>query len=336
MQQKEKPGKDKNTDINDIADKLDDLKDIFGEDNEDLSGSKTTESEKTGELELLVDILSRDLAESYLMTVKVLSSIVTLLERYYIGSHSRFVSQNSARIAYELGMNDTEIFEIKTAGLLHDIGKTGFKETLLYKNSMEMSQAERHTYRKHPELGKEILSHHLDFKTVGEIVYQHHERLDGSGFPQHLKSNSIHPGAAIIQVVDTYHNAMFKITRDKLQTATSSIKYSSSAAYLDSTRKKYASAMNFLNLKKGILFSTKIVDIFTEMMEEERRLLGQRSVQRMPVTDIDDGMIFAEDYYTNYGLLIAARGESITKDMVKILVRFAEAEQIPKKILVMK
>lgn len=288
------------------------------------------------QLEELVDDLSSSVANNFLQTIQVLASVSTLHERFYDGSHSRFVSSYSARVAEKLKMNEVDVFEIKTAALLHDLGKTGFKDTLLYKNTGEMSSREFHHYAKHPELGMQLLKKHHGFDSIGEIIYQHHEKLDGSGFPRHLSGKNLHPGAAIISVVDAYHNTMFKQTRDRTNTDKSSINYASSAAFLDTTKNKFVSVMNYLHQKKNSLFNSKVVEVFTEMITQERRRLGFRTVHRIPVNKVEDGMLFAEDYFTSYGLLIAARGEAVTRDMAQSLIKFAEAGHIPLKILVMK
>jgi hypothetical protein len=129
---------------------------------------------------------------------------------------------------------------------------------------------------------------------------------------------------------------MYKQKRDRTNADKSSMNLTSSAAYLDSTKDRFASAMNYLHQKKNILFSAKVVDILTAIVWEERQKLGKKMVMRVAINNIEDGMIFAEDYFTSFGLLIAASGETVTKDMIGPLVKFAEAGQIPHKILVIK
>jgi len=71
-------------------------------------------------------------------------------------------------------------------------------------------------------------------------------------------------------------------------------------------------------------------------MVRERNNMNTKSVVRMPLNRLNAGMMFADDYYTSYGLLIASRGEVITDEMIKPLIRLAENEEIPTKILVIK
>lgn len=288
------------------------------------------------ELELLVDEISTQLAENFFNTVQILSRIVTSTEKYYDGSHSRFVSEKSAQVAEELGMSDEDVMEIKIAGLLHDIGKLGFTETMLFKYPNELSESDYNLYLRHPEMGMQILKPHAAFDTIGKIIYQHHERIDGSGFPNHTRRDDIHPGAKIIIVVDYYHNMIFKKSMVRGNKTTSDIQYNSTNAYLTTTQERYSSTLNYLNKKKGVLFEKKVVDIFIDLVESERRTIGHRSIMRVPVTNLEPGLLLAEDYYTSYGMLIAAKGEQTTKENINALRRFADNGEIPMKLLVMK
>jgi len=287
------------------------------------------------EIQRLIQRLSTDLAENLFMTINVLSNLVTMTERMYEGSHARFVSEKSAELARLLGMREEVIFQVKIAALLHDIGKVTFKDSALYKFPNDMTQNEYKQYMLHVEIGAEILKGHRGFDQIVEIMIQHHERLDGSGFPNHLKGNQIHPGAAIIGVVDTYHNAVFKKNRERLNSESEKTKFTSSIQMLNSSQDRHAAAVKYLTSKKGQLFDRKAVDTFITLMEYGRADMGDKIIQRIPVNTIEPGMVFAEDYYTSYGLLIASRGETTTPEMAKALIRFAENGDIPHKILVL-
>ncbi len=288
---------------------------------------------KSKNLNELVETLSEELADSFFQTLQMLSTIISLSERYYEGSHSGFVSEKSALVAEELNLSEEDVTEIKITGLVHDIGKVGFKDKALYKFTSEMTRREFQIYSLHPLIGREILSKHSGYGNIAKIVYQHHERPDGSGFPNHLKGDSILPGAAIIAVVDTYHNLMHKTLRDKNKTTTRQVHFASASNYISTTGELYNSAISYLNKKKGIMFDTKVVDVFIDLIENERKQLRYKTVQRVHVNKVEQDMVFAEDYYTSYGLLIAAKGEVMKAEMQPALVRFADAGELPVKVL---
>lgn len=283
----------------------------------------------------IISQLETELAESFYETINLLGSVTTFTEKFYDGSHSRFVSEVSEQIAETMRMPAGDVMEIKIAGLLHDIGKIGFNDTVLAKFPAEMNPREYKKYTTHPELGRNLLKMHSSYKSVAEVVYQHHEKLDGSGFPNHLTSELIHPGAKIVAVVDIYHNAVFK--RKKSRTADqSAVNFTSPAAYLQSTKDRYASVMNYLNKKAGVLFDKQVVGILSDIVERDRRAIGKKDVMRVPVNRLEPDMIFADNYYTEYGMLIAAKGEKITAEMLKTLLRFVENGELPPRILVVK
>lgn len=288
------------------------------------------------ELEAIVDNFANSLAESLFYATQILSKIVETTERYYDGSHSRFVADKAALVATEMGMNEADVITIKIAAQLHDIGKVGMPETLLFKFQNEMSEKESNQYKQHPELGYNILAQHPNFSEIAEIILQHHERLDGSGFPKFLTKDSIHIGAKIIGVVNFYHNQIHTRQRAKGENFTGAVQYSSTSAFLTSTRERYNSAMNYLNRKAGVLYDKKIVSLFTGIIEAERREIGYRSILRLPINAIEPGMVFAEDYFTSFGMLIAAKGESTTKESIKALSKFFDSGDLPHRMLVMK
>lgn len=292
-------------------------------------------SERLQELERLVNKLSTDVAENLYQTIQILGQVTSMSERNYQGSHSRWVSDKSAELARLLGMKKEFIFQVRIAAQLHDIGKIAFKDSALFKHPSEMNQGEYKQYTLHPQIGVEMLKGHSGFSHISELILQHHERLDGSGFPRHLKGKEIHPGALIIAVVDTYHNYVFKNSRQDRYSDHKQVVYSNTTQILNSTKDRHRAAVNYLVSKKGVLFDKKVVDVFITMIEFDRKDIGGKTVLRIPVNTVEEGMVFAEDYYTTHGLLIASRSEVITPEMRKALVRFAENGDIPHKILVL-
>ena len=119
-------------------------------------------------------------------------------------------------IARGLGMSDTEIQGVKTAALLHDIGKLAVPEHILSKPG-PLTQEEFQKIRVHPQVGAEIISAVPFPYPVAPLILSHHERWDGKGYPQGLKGEEIPLGARILSVVDyfdaltsdrPYHKAM--------------------------------------------------------------------------------------------------------------------------------
>jgi len=293
--------------------------------------------ERIEDLETILDTVSTRFANSIYQFVEILASIVAFQEKFYEGSHSRFVSTRSVKVAQALKMTDEEIWEIRIAGLLHDIGKVGFKDIILAKFPQEMNEKETLYYQTHCELGREILKKFSDFNIISEIVYQHHEYLDGSGFPQGLKGKQIHPGAQIIAIVNTFHNLVYKNRRENdPRTVSMTTQTTLPPSKVDIGGNRFLGAIGYLHQKAGVLFEKKFVETFIQIIEEERKALGQKIIVRIPVHKLEPGMIIYQNYYTSAGLLVAASGDVITEDSKRALIRLAEFGAIPPNILVMK
>lgn len=119
----------------------------------------------------------------------------------YTCGHQNRVARLSAAIGREAGLDDDRLHGLRLAALVHDIGKIGVPFSILNKPGV-LSEAEMDIIREHPEKGWGTLRH-VDFPwPIAEVVLQHHERLDGSGYPHGLEGDAIRTEARIIAVAD--------------------------------------------------------------------------------------------------------------------------------------
>jgi diguanylate cyclase (GGDEF)-like protein/putative nucleotidyltransferase with HDIG domain len=130
---------------------------------------------------------------------------VALLERdRYTGEHSAAVIEMSAAVARTLGCNAAEVERVRSAALLHDIGKVAIPDEILHKPG-PLSDAEWTLMRQHPVIGERILRVLPGLGTVARMVRHEHERWDGQGYPDGLQGIEIPFGSRVIIVADTYH-----------------------------------------------------------------------------------------------------------------------------------
>lgn len=148
-------------------------------------------------LQLNFDQLNRSMAGF----IETMVYIVEVRDPYTAG-HQRRVSELAVAIAAEMGMSMEELDIIKYAGFLHDIGKIYVPSEILSKPG-KLMPVEMELIKVHSEVAYNILKS-IDFPwPIAEIVYQHHERLNGSGYPRKLKENAICIEARILAVADT-------------------------------------------------------------------------------------------------------------------------------------
>ena len=121
----------------------------------------------------------------------------------YVRGHSKRVTRAAVEIAQELGLSEENCKIIERAGILHDIGKIGISDVILHKPD-KLDEEEWTVIKKHPQRAAEILEP-LKFLTKEiEIICHHHERFDGKGYPDGLKTEDIPLGARILAVADTF------------------------------------------------------------------------------------------------------------------------------------
>ena len=133
-------------------------------------------------------------------TLQAVSSMVELRDPYTAG-HERNVGELAAAIGAEMGLPATAVKGLRLAGYVHDLGKVSVPAEILSKPS-RLTSMELELIKGHPQSGYDVLKH-VDFPwPVAEIILQHHERLDGSGYPRQLKGAEILPEARIMAVAD--------------------------------------------------------------------------------------------------------------------------------------
>ena len=133
-------------------------------------------------------------------TIQVISSIVEMRDPYTAG-HQRRVAALAGAVAAEMGLPEDRIDGLRMAGAIHDLGKIAVPAEILSKPG-RITEAEFNMIKDHPRAGYDILKD-IEFPwPIAEIVYQHHERMDGSGYPRGLSDGNILPEAKILSVAD--------------------------------------------------------------------------------------------------------------------------------------
>ncbi len=123
--------------------------------------------------------------------------------------HSRRVANLTAGAASAIGIQDGTLIQIEHGALLHDIGKLKIPDSILWKPS-KLTEEEWQIMRRHAEYGFEFLSNIGFLKDAAEIVYSHHEKYDGTGYPRGLGNDHIPLGARVFAIVDTVDAMIYK------------------------------------------------------------------------------------------------------------------------------
>jgi putative nucleotidyltransferase with HDIG domain len=139
-------------------------------------------------------------------TVEALSSLCAKVDPFTAG-HQRRVARLACDIAKKMGLSDEQVYGLRVIGMVHDIGKIALPDEVLRKPG-ELSAEELNTVRTHPLVAYDILKK-LDFPwPVAQTVLQHHERVDGSGYPNQLAGDDIILEARILCVADVIESML--------------------------------------------------------------------------------------------------------------------------------
>jgi putative nucleotidyltransferase with HDIG domain len=146
--------------------------------------------------------LYRDVNQLFLDFIKVLAAAIDAKDPYTRG-HSQRVSDLSVNIAQKLGLSSDNVHDIRIGSLLHDIGKIGIPDNIITKPD-HLTRDEYESMKKHPAIGQHImLSVHM-LQNALPAIAEHHERLDGSGYPFGLHDEQISLMGRIVAVADVF------------------------------------------------------------------------------------------------------------------------------------
>ena len=149
-----------------------------------------------------VDRKTKENENLFLHVVKSLADAIDAKDSYTNG-HSGRVAEYSREIAKRFGYTQKEQSDIYMMGLLHDVGKIGVRDEVINKPG-KLTDEEFEEIKKHPVIGSQILSNIQEMPSLSTGARWHHERYDGTGYPDGLAGNDIPEAARIIAVADAY------------------------------------------------------------------------------------------------------------------------------------
>lgn len=173
------------------------------------------------------------------------------------GSHMKRISIYSRMLAESMGMSEQQCNDIELFSTFHDIGKVGLSDTILMKPDA-YSKYEKDIMKAHALLGYEILSNVSTLQTAALIARHHHERWDGTGYPDGLAGEEIPIEARIVTLADIY---------DALR---------SEREYKDSW--SHAHAVSYIISESGSIFDPQLVEKFLELQEQFQQVYDQETL----------------------------------------------------------
>ena len=190
---------------------------------------------------------NESLLKSYKQTITSLSTAIEAKDEYTKG-HCERVTKYAVATAKRINFDEADIEKLELSAILHDIGKIGVSTNIINKPG-QLSEEEFDIVKEHPNIGSRIISEISFLHDIPQIIGQHHERIDGLGYPKGLKGGEISELAKILCIADAF-DAM-----------TSNRPYRTG-------KMSNKEALEELRFNKGSQFSERYVDAFIETVEE--------------------------------------------------------------------
>ena len=222
-------------------------------------------------LEQKVEEQTQEIRASFLDAIAALVYAQEAKDQYTSG-HSQRVAEISAAIASELGMSGDDIEKIKLAGSIHDIGKIGIRDAVLHKPG-KLTDDEYKYVISHCEIGEHILSPIVRDKGILDMVRHHHERYDGTGYPDGLSVEQIPRAASILAVAEVCVDIAYDHSEDETLSQTATILAVADAYDAMTSDRPYQAAFSVGEALKeirrgaGSQFDPEVVDALLRIKE---------------------------------------------------------------------
>ncbi|MGS5085679.1 HD domain-containing phosphohydrolase [Hydrogenophaga sp. A37] len=262
---------------------------------------------RTAELQQIngmLDAAYEDLDKTFVLAVNVFSSLMEMRGGH--PGHARRVADLSRETAKRLKLSERDVRDVYLAALVHDIGTIGFPDTMLKKPVSTYTADEHQRYRRHTIEGETALMALTQLQGVAKIVRQHHERVDGKGFPDGLAGTAITMGARIVAAAsdldELAHGALGELNL--------------------SVERVNSMLMGGV----GTHYDKAVIEILLKVAED-LAAAAQNDVQ-IDAHDLRPGMVLARAVLSAKGATLLAAGYMFDERVVKQVTAFAEREGV--------
>ncbi len=244
---------------------------------------------------------NQQLRGSFNETIESLAGLIEMRDRKSPG-HSRNVAELVTIMAEKLNLSQEEKNQLRSAGLLHDIGKIAMSDNLLGKSTSNMNSKELHEYQNHVIRGQAAINMVPALHDIGVLIRHHHERFDGQGFPDKLKGKAIPLGARIICAADMLER--------KLSQVPESDACASALQELETEWGKSLDPGLRMVLEEGALEVYSYLDISTNILEKKVSPKG-----------LEAGMQLQHDLFSGTGVLLLKQGTVFDENAIAAVKR---------------
>ena len=264
--------------------------------------------QRTEELRVALESLAHaheHLKKDYFTTIHVFANLMELRKGTMAG-HSRRVAQLSRNIAHKMSLSETDIQNIETAALLHNIGKIGLPDRLLDEPYMELPYADRAEFNKHPQRAAAALMALDPLLKASELIRHHLDHYDGVGNSSGLRGEYLPLGARILLVASDY---------DALQ-----------QGLISHDKQSPEQALDMIVSGSNTRYDPIVVDIFRELMSHVSSYGHVETEFLVTSAQLYEGMLLTRDVVTGNGMLLLLKDSALNAEHIREIQEFERTE----------
>ncbi|WP_440110846.1 HD domain-containing phosphohydrolase [Acidovorax sp. BL-A-41-H1] len=254
---------------------------------------------RTADLEKANDQLRRN----YLTSIRIFSNLLELRSGVLAG-HGKRAAGLARKVANAMDLTSEETQDVFVGGLLHDIGFMALPDFILAKPVGKLTAAEMVQYQRHPVLGAQSFMALDEHQAVAALIRAHHERFDGTGFPDKLQGTQIPMGARILAIASTYDDLTH--------------------GHLTGMPLTEAEARTILQRGRGTQFDPEVLDVFLHVTQEVKPKPVR--IDSFTPENLQPGMALAKDLLSKEGVLLLSAGHSLSAEMISRIRKYEKSE----------
>ncbi|RMF06385.1 MAG: response regulator [Candidatus Neomarinimicrobiota bacterium] len=220
--------------------------------------------------------------------------------------HAQEVSKMAVYISTILDLDSTLVKDIRNAALLHEIGKVGVPDEIIRKKPEEWTPQEKDIISQHPLVGETLVKGYSGLDKVATIIRHLNENMDGSGDPDHLAGDQIPIGSRIIRVCADFDDRTYDATDPA----------------------EFWAVYNDMLSHSETLYDEQILKALKEYVKTIAERRKARKTKKVIVTELEPGMILANDLFTDTGLKLMPEGTVLTESNIKTIMNYNKTDSL--------
>lgn len=245
------------------------LEHLTQQQNEELKQLNATLEEKVATRTQDLHQAHERLKKAFLTTIKIFSGLIELRAGNVAG-HSRRVADLARKIGVKMGIDNKGLNDIFLAGLLHDIGKIGFTDDLLFKAPIKMNLQERSIYCEHPVKAEQLLMPLEELHNAAKLIRYHHEHFAGTGYPEGLAGEQIPIGSRILALANEFDGL--------------------TEGFLTGKKQSILQVRDYIQKDNGKRYDPKVVKAFFDLMWPQHQQESTSLTHSLAHTDVADAL----------------------------------------------